>query len=243
MKKLYRILILLPGFLSLVISQDAVRLVPLAPEGHMVNGREYIPLFNEQLRVELAYDGTSEGNLVFDLVVFNETDRRISVNPLGFYYLTLVDPEADSSQFPPGMAVDPGQVYKWYDAALEEQESDKNIHSFFGFMEAGLGILTSTAAFLSTENPAYIVDAVFNTAGTAGHYISVNRQIEEEMEQTVAEKEMIRQEMMGAGELEPGGVKNGFVCFPGQPEGTYLMFCFPIDEQEFQFVYQLMSDK
>lgn len=243
MKKLYSILILLPGFFSFVISQDVVRLLPLAPEGHIVNGREYIPLSSEQLRVELAYDGTSDENLVFDLVVFNETGRKITVNPPGFYYLTLPDPDADSSQSPPSMAVSPGQVYKWYDRALEEQESNKSINSFLGFVEAGVGILSGTAAFLSTDNPAYVVDAVFNTAGTAGHYISVNRQIEEEMEQTAVEKEMIRLEMMREGELESGGVTNGFVCFPGQPEGTYLMFCFPIDDQEFQFVYQLQTDK
>jgi hypothetical protein len=105
--------------------------------------------------------------------VFNETGRKITVNPTGFYYLTLPDPDADSSQSPPSMAVSPGQVYKWYDRALEEQESHKSINSFLGF-----------------------VDEVFNTAGTAGHYISVNRQMEEEMEQTAVEKEMIRLEMM-----------------------------------------------
>lgn len=243
MKKIYLILVLLPGFLSLVISQETFRLQALAPAGHIVNGREYIPLSSEQLRVELAYDGTSEENLVFDLVVFNETGRKITVKPPGFYYVTLPDPDADSSQSPPCMAVNPGQVYKWYDRALEEQESHKSMNSFLGLVEAGVGILSGTAAFLSTDNPAYIVDAVFNTAGTAGHYISMNRQIEEEMDQTAAEKEMIHLEMMREGELEPGGITNGFVCFPGQPEGSYFMFCFPIDDQEFQFVYQLLAEK
>ncbi len=123
----------------------------------------------------------------------------------------------------------PVQVYKWYDRALEERESEKTLNTILGFVEAGVGILSGASAFLSTENPAFIVDAVFNTAGT--------------VEQVVGEREIIRQEMMQEEELEAGGVTNGFVCFPGHPESTYLMFCFPIDDQEFQFVYQLLPDQ
>ena len=215
-------------------------MVPLAPEGYQVNGREYIPLSSDQLRVELAYDGTSDGNLVFDLVVFNESSRKLIVKPSDFYYLSLDNPDDDSSRYHQRMAVAPVQVYKWYDRALEERESEKTLNTIMGFVEAGVGILSGASAFLSTENPAFIVDAVFNTAGTAGHYLAVNKQIDETMDQVAGEKEIIRQEMMQEEELEAGEVTNGFVCFPGHPESTYLMFCFPIDDQEFQFVYQIL---
>lgn len=238
MKKLYLLPILFFGSFSILLSQNAIHLVPLAPEGHLVNGREYISLSNDQITVELAYDGTSEENLVFDLVVVNESGRIISVKPASYYYLDLDDPEADSSSYPPKKSVAPEQVYKWYDRALEEKTSKKNTHSFLGFVDAGLGILYSTAAFISTENPVYIVEAVLNTAGTTAHYVGMNRQIEEAMEQ----KELIRQEMMQETALQPGGVESGFVCFPGDTESAYLMFCFPIENQEFQFVYQLQSE-
>jgi len=243
MKKLPLILILLSGFFSFLQSQEPVLLKPFAPEGIFVNGREYIPLSSDQIRVELGYEGLFEEKLVFDLVVFNESGQSVSIEPASFYYLDLDHPQADSSSYSPKMSEHPEQLYKWYDRALEKQESDKSLNSFLGFMEAGLGILSSTAAFISTENPAYIVDAVFSTAGTAGHYMNVNRQIEESMEQTAVEQQHIRQEMLQETELEAGGVSNGFVCFPGKPESNYLLFCFPIENQEFQFVYQLMSDQ
>ena len=59
-------------------------------------------------------------------------------------------------------------------------------------MDAGLEILYSAAAFISTENPVYIMEAVLNTAGTTAYCVGMNRQIEETMEQN----ELIRQEMM-----------------------------------------------
>lgn len=51
--------------------------------------------------------------------------------------------------------------------------------------------------------------------------------------------EKIRQEMMQEMKMAPGEVANGFVYFPCQKETETLLFCFPIDEQEFQFVYKL----
>ena len=100
-----------------------------------------------------------------------------------------------------------------------------------GFVEAGVGILSDASAFLSTENPVFIVDAVFNTVG-------IWEQVAGEKE--IIREEMMQEEMMQEEELEAGEVTNGFVCFPGHPESTYLMFCFPIDDQEFQFVYQIL---
>ncbi|MCP4312813.1 MAG: hypothetical protein GY790_16240 [Bacteroidetes bacterium] len=225
MRKLYAILIFALGFSAHTISQEVVKLAPLAPEGNFVNGREYIPLSSDQIRLELGYEGVSEESLVLDLVVFNETGHKISVNPSDFYYLSLDNPDADSSRFPPMMAEAPQQLYKWYDRALEKQESEKNFNIFEGFAEAGAEIISG-------------FEAVFNTAGTPGHYGAVNKQIDGEREQLAREKEVIRQETMKEVGLAPGEITNGFVCFPGHPETAYLMFCFPIDGQEFQFVYQ-----
>jgi len=40
-------------------------------------------------------------------------------------------------------------------------------------------------------------------------------------------------------QLAPGEVANGFVWFQGSPGTNYLLFCFPLDEQEFQFAYEV----
>lgn len=240
MKKIYVILIIILGFSSSALSQELISLLPLAPEGHFVNGREYIPLTSDKIRVELGYDGTSEDMLVLDLVVFNQTGRELSIDPGAFYYLSLDDPDALSSEFPPVKAVLPTQTYKWYDCALEKKGSEQSFSTVLGFAEAGVGIFSGLAAFFASENPAYIVDAVFSATGTVVHTMAIKNQIEEEFEQLSRERELIQQEMMRKGELAPGEVKNGFVCFPAQVEKEYLMFCIHIDDQEFQFVYKLL---
>jgi len=223
MKKLFLVLIICLGFVTLAISQESIRLTPEAPEGNFHQGREYIPLSNEAIHVELGFDGISEDMLVFDLVVINGTDHSFTLNPENFYYLVLDDPKALSSGLPPRMTVQPGKVYKWYDRALEEHSSTKQINNIFGLMESGIAILANVSDFLATEDPYY--------------FIAQDRQISGELEQVKRKREVVLQDLIGSGEILPGEASNGFICFPGYEDPAYLMFCFPLDNQEFQFVY------
>ncbi len=63
-----------------------------------------------------------------------------------------------------------------------------------------------------------------------------------ELERPDRLKEPIRQEMMQEMKMDPGEVANGFVYFPSQKETETLLFCFPIENQEFQFVYKQKRD-
>ena len=47
------------------------------------------------------------------------------------------------------------------------------------------------SGFIATENPAFIIDAVFQTAGTADQYISQDKMINSEMELIGEEKELV----------------------------------------------------
>jgi hypothetical protein len=223
MSKLYTFLTVFFGFSSFVFSQETVNLVPLVPSGHIVYGREYIPLANDHIRVELAYDGTSEEGLVFDLLVFNQTGDTVSVDPQIFYYLSLDDPDADSSRFAPRMATTPTWQYKWYDRALEKTEFREFPNPVLDLVEAGVEFIAAASVFFSAFDPDIAVE-------TASYL--------EDLGLDARGNEILQEGMMNAEELEPGEQCNGFVCFPGHGETSYLMFCFPIEEQEFQFVYQ-----
>ena len=207
MKNLFLILGLVCGFSFTVESQESLYLEPLAPDGKIVNGREYIPLSNEKIRLELAYDCKLEEKLLFDLVVFNNTNQILSLSPSSFYFLELDDPDADSSRFPARMAVVPEQPYKWYDRSLEEPQQKNPFASFL-------------------EIPNAFKEAFFGS----------------ELERPDRLKEPIRQEMMQEMKMDPGEVANGFVYFPSQKETETLLFCFPIENQEFQFVYKQKRD-
>ncbi len=217
MKNLFLILGLVCGFSFTVESQESLYLEPLAPDGKIVNGREYIPLSNEEIRLELAYDCKLEEKLLFDLVVFNNTNQTISLSPSSFYFLELDDPDdpdADSSRFPARMAVVPEQPYKWYDRSLDEPQQKNPFASFL-------------------EIPNAFAEAFSGSAGTG----TPPRSYRSELERLDRLKETIRQEMMQEMKIAPGEITNGFVYFPCQKETDTLLFCFPIDNQEFQFVY------
>jgi hypothetical protein len=217
MKNLLTILVFAFGYCLYGYSQETLRLEALAPEGKLVNGREYIPLSNGQISVELGYDCKLGENLLFDLVIINETDHPISLNPLAFFYLELDDPEGDSSRFPPRMAVAPLNPYKWYDRALEVPKHETFFSPFI-------------------EIPAMFMEGFFGSWTTLPSDNTLEKQ-----EWVNRMKDVIRQDMMQEMELAPGGAANGFVWFPGPPGTKYLLFCLPLDDQEFQFAYKLKN--
>ena len=202
-----------------MISQEQLTLEALASEGNHVNGREYIPLSNDLISVELAYDCMLGEKFLFDLVVINESGHPISVQPSSFYCLELDDPDGDSSRFLPSMAVPPLQPFKWYDRALEQPQYEKMFSP----------LLEIPAMFME------VFVAPWNEGSSA-------RTISGEERESLL-KDAIRQEMMQELQLAPGEVANGFVWFPGSPETKYLLFCFPLDEQEFQFAYEVENNR
>ena len=234
-RALLPVIVLISAFCA--TSQVFSQLIPEAPEGHYAQGREYIPLHNDSIEVELGYDGRSEEYEVFDFVVINRTSDTISVNPSEFYYVMLENPESDSSIFPACMAIHPERIMDYYDHQLKERENDKSVNTILGFIEAGIGLLASTTSFVHTDDPVYIVDAVFQTLGTAGQYVHADRMIGNGIESVRDEREIVRQEIFRQVQLPPGKVTCGFVYFPGNGEAAYLMYCFPVENQLFQFVY------
>lgn len=196
-------------------AQQLISLKALAPEGRLANGREYIPLSHNLITVQLAFDCMLEDKLLFDLVLINETDHPIKVDPTSFYYLKLDDAEGDSSRFPPSTALAPLKPFKWYDRGLVDSQRE--------------GVFSPIL-----EIPAMFMEefiAVWGEPSSNG--------FAQEQERTRRIKETVRQEMMQEIELAPGAVANGFIYFPGLPETIYLLFCFPLDDSEFQFAYQL----
>ena len=213
------------------------KITPEAPEGTFAMGREYIALNSGMVDVELGFDGIYGTNLVFDFVVINGSAETLTLQANDFYYVLLNSATADSSMLPPRMAVKPDKVLLNYDEILEAKKGEKRANSFLGFLEGGVGLLATTAAFVSTQSPAYITDAVFNTMGTAKHYISNDKQIKSELEMISEEKELVNEEIFRSCQIEPGEVVSGFVYFPEHSDTEYYMFCFPVEDQLFQFVY------
>lgn len=237
MKKLYYLLISALFLTSCVVPRVVTQITPEAPEGHYEMGREYISLSNDSINVELGYDGIHGGHLVFDFVVINKTPQVLTVNPSDFYYVVLDSATADSSKFPPRMAVHPERILHHYDETLESKKGAKSMNSFLGFMEAGVGLLANTTAFIATDNPGYIVDALFGTLGTAEMYVAQDKQISADISMVHSEKEIVNEEIFRLSQLPPGKVVSGYVYFPKHPDTDYYMFCFPVQDQLFQFVY------
>lgn len=228
-------------FLLLAFSCTAPRVVtqisPEAPDGQFVNGREYIALESEQIGVELGFDGIQDEYLVFDIVVFNSTADTLSLRPADFYYVVLDSASDYSSPYTPWMAVHPDKVLIYYEESLEERKKEKSLNTFLGILQASVNILYNTSGFIATENPGFIADAVLQTAGTAGQYISQDQKISSRLEMISEEKEVVREEILRSCLVPPAEASSGFVFFPRNERAAYYMFCIPIGNQLFQYVY------
>ncbi len=237
MRKFHSLAVLLLFLWSCTAPRVVTQIIPEAPEGFIAMGREYISLSNDHIDVELGYDGMQGEDLVFDFVVHNTTSDTLSILPADFYYEVLDSVNAESVPDTSWMAVQPEKVMMHYDKAMDNRKKEKGMNSFLGVLQAGVAILYNTTAFIATDNPGYLADAVLYTVGTADQYISQDKMISEEMEMISEEKGLVEKEIFRGCELPPGEVVSGYVYFPSHDNTAYYMFCFPIEEQIFQFVY------
>jgi hypothetical protein len=212
-------------------------IVPDAPQGNFANGREYLPLSSDDILVELGYDGIFDELMVFDFVVVNHTSDSLMINPSDFFYVLLDSSKADTSKFPPRMAFHPQRVIHAYDETLEEKAGERRINSIFAILETGVNILVGATGFMATDNPAYIADGIFNSFGTAKNYSSQSKDIKANIAIIEEEKEVVSQEIFRPCQIPPGETVSGFVYFPQEAEADCFMFCFPMEDQLFQFVY------
>lgn len=228
MKKLSAIIFFTSILIACAVPQEVMKLSPEAPEGNVEMGREYIFLSSDSIQVELGFDGICDENLVFDLVVFNNSSSPLTLDPADFYYEILDSASADTSRFPPEMALDPEMIVNQYEEDLEYTEIERGINAFMGVIESGIGFITHADSFM---------DAFFGAVGPAHYYVIQDRHISDVMEQMTLEKEVVEEEILREGQVPPGKVVSGFVFFPGHSNPDYLMFCFPVKDQLFQFVY------
>jgi len=242
MKNLFSLVLLFLLSCSCTAPRVITKIFPEAPEGNFAMGREYIPLESDQIRTELGFDGIQGENLVFDFLVHNGGLDTLSILPDSFFYVVLDSADAHSSLDSSWLSVHPDTVMMHYDLTLEGQKELKGMNTFIGILMASVDILFNASGFIATENPAYIVDAVFQTAGTADQFISQGKAISSEMEMINEEKEQVREEIYRTSNLPPGTVKSGYVYFPLHEQTPYYMFCFPIGNQEFQFVYRQQKE-
>lgn len=242
MKILFSLPILLLLSCSCTAPRQLTKISPEAPEGHFANGREYIPLESDQISVELGFDGIQGDHLVFDFVLHNSSADTLSIHPEGFYYVVLDSANADPVNDRSWQRIHPDTVLLHYDQVLDERKKVKGTNTLLGILQASANILYYASGFVATENPAFIVDAVFQTAGTADQYISQDRMISSEMNMIGEEKELVKEEIFRSCELSPGKIASGFVYFPRHKSTSYYMFCFPVENQLFQFVYNQQTE-
>ena len=201
-------------------------------------GREYIPLESDQISVELGYDGILGNNLVFDFVVHNGTMDTLTIRPADFFYVVLDSANAESHLDSSWYSVHPDTVLTHYDFTLKEVEMAKGRNTVLAILQASFDLMYNTSAFIATEDPGFIVDAVFHTAGTADQYISENKRISSDMALISEEKEQVNEEIFRFCKIPPEKLRSGYVCFPLHGETPFYMFCFPVRDQLFQFVYR-----
>jgi hypothetical protein len=218
--------------------QITTQMIPEAPEGRFEHGREYITLAADSIDAILGFDGIHDRVLIFDFVLHNRSNSPVSFSSSDFYYEILDSAMALQSSLPSVNAITPDDVSEKYDKTIRDLLENKQFNTLFGIMEATAGIIYNTSNFIATDNPGFIFDLIAGTITTADHYLTVDREIEKEIHVMSEEKTMVSQSSHGVTVVEPGQSVSGFVFFPQDLDARYYMFCFPIHDELFQFVYR-----
>ncbi|MEZ5070289.1 MAG: hypothetical protein R2751_04785 [Bacteroidales bacterium] len=214
------------------------QLRPMGGDIHEEMGRDYVVLRNDSLEVELGFDGYHGGEMVFDFVVVNRRSEPCHLDPADFHFVLLEEPHAEQSALPPRMAMSPDRVMAEYRADLDRAQSRRDLNSLVGILHTGVGILANTSAFLRTDDPGFVIDAVVGTIGTAGYYLARDRHLESGLSDLRGERQVVEEELFRTLDLPPGKVASGYVFFPGEKDrDACYMFCFPVEGHTFQFVY------
>lgn len=218
--------------------QVVTKLTPEAPEGYYEHGREYITLTSDSIYAVLGFDGFYDNTLIFDLIVINHGDKSLTIDPATFYYEILDSALALNSSLPPVLSLPPDTISKRYDQTIESLFEGKQANKFFGILEATAGIVMNTSGFIATDDPGYILDLITGTVNTAGYYLTRDTEFKKNISIMTDEKAMVREASHDQKELAPGETVSGFVFFPQNMDARYYMFCFPLDDELFQFVYR-----
>lgn len=238
----YSLCLLLLLGCSCTAPRVVTKITPEAPEGHFAMGREYIALESDEIGVELGYDGIQGNNLVFDFVVHNGSPDTLNIRPAEFFYVLLDSANAASGMEGDWYSLPPDSVLSHYERSIQDREKAKGTNTFLGILQASVDLLYNTSGFIATEDPTFIVDAVFRTAGTADQVISQNRMVSEEMELIAEEKKLVKEEIFRVCKIAPGQINSGYVYFPRHELCDYYMFCFPVEQHLFQFVYRQQKE-
>lgn len=218
-------------------AQEGFILTPEAPPGPRIHGREYIELSSDGLRMELGFDSYRSGQLIFDLVVFNDTPDSLELDPGDFYYTFLEHPDSIAVTGDTVALTGPSGVRDLYQDELEDWMDMRDKNNFRGALEGGAGILAAAIGFLTTEDPGFILDAALSTIGTASATSEANREVDQAMELVLEEQEILDMELFSDTTLAPGTHSSGFVVFPHYPSNCHYLFCFPAGSYRFEFVY------
>ena len=224
-------------FTSCVAPHPVTKLVPEAPDGYVEHGREYISLTSKGVNAMLGFDGFYDETLIFDLVVVNKGDYPVSISCSEFYYEILDSATAMASTLPRIEALSIDTIAGKYDNSIEKMKAAGRATNFVSILSAAAGVVFNASGFIATENPGYIFDIVGSAFNTAGNISSTNKDLKESLSIISDEKSLVQQASLRDHSLNKDESVSGFVFFPQQKNADYYMFCFPVEEQLFQFVY------
>ena len=77
-----------------------------------------------------------------------------------------------------------------------------------------------------------------STIETASSWLVQDVRISTDLEEVRSEKEIVMEEIFREGTIPPGKVLSGYLFFPENRDADFYMFCFPLGDQLFQFVYR-----
>ncbi len=234
----YILIFILLILFSCVSPQPVYRLYPTTDEGEWRNGKQYISLFKDEIKISAAIVEYSTMKFTSNIEISNQSKRKILIEPSQFYYIKNLK---DKTKATPDQiyAIDPEKRVKEIDLEISKKNADfkseQQADAAVGCLSAGGNI----AGLISGASNDELIDIEEHKSEMerkeAKHNQTINKLNEE--------KRFFLDKALGKTTLLPSSSINGYIVFPFTKEEGYINLLFIIDRTKFEFNFLQKEEK
>jgi hypothetical protein len=182
------------------------------------NSKLFAKAEQEGITLTARYSHKREGDVFFDVEIYNNTGRDFSFAAKDFYYIacdTVAPPQNKICSDYPVLAFDPGMEIKLIKDATEQSKEDEKIEK--AAVGVGFGISLIAALISGDTKEEKATGAVGSAIGAAGTYAAVDAEFEDYREHLGNELIFWSKTAVNDTVIKTGDYISGKVGFPYTP--------------------------
>ncbi len=247
---LYIFLVASSSFLlSCSSTTNTMHLRPIADESAYFDGKEVVKAEKDSIKIVASYDGRYDKYMVFDIEIFNNTDKPLTISPKNFSFMPLdmdKNPIYRSDSTFIYQAVEPQEQLQKTEYAIQKQHTQLKTAKVVNtalFIGGIVAILSAT-----TDKRSESAWRTANIGETMIQAASIKRVIDHEnyytnLDKIHREQGVWMNERFKTTTLSPHSSLRGGVFMHAIPKASFIQLSYPTMNDSITFLFQQSFEK